>query len=1798
MAQDFGNGVSRTLSALQRQFQTVVWQASKPPLDSELNLMSQMEMNRMAEAVRSQMHSGFLLDPMNADADFVTDPAWSNWFKLGWPSSTEAAPVVWANVNGWFVPVTGTGVVDGDPANRINLYNPPATDARIDLVFLEVWQAQIAPNPSEANKPSASTVYKYGNTQFGGTNFNDEMKDPTVGYETTERVQIQYRIRTYGSGAGLGDSVDLSQYPDGLDDPTVLAQGASTDPVAGYVWTNMGDQLGDRGLWRSGVGNSQSRTDLGTVDGYAYAIPICAVFRRNSSPFVALTDSGNANQNGALDRNPVSGALTDPLQATRTFTSVALASDLVAASEGVISVTGLAGSGLDNVNINWAAMAVKIDDEIMVLQAVNTASGEIMIASITDTVNPWTGAVLTATAGRGRFGTMDTYHLAGATVEFFNFRPDSLYADGIAPQDILDLRRGVTGGEWSYEDILKHNLGRVLDGTLHSSYKQGSGTDTQGVEIIEVDTYRSKSAGTLPNQTEQLDGFDGIRQVFSDSAVVQNDVSLLLKITGGVPSLSGDSWDVAPDFSVSGFVPAAGAAWVDDTVIEITIGGSDGTTGARETSYTGDRFMRFVSPKEYWLARDEILGIAGGVHGNQKPFLMRFPGDSGSPPTAAPYGWSQPMEPYGSTANAHPGPMFPLQETEFHGPYIVLGGLANTDVPLYDTAAVTLFPGADGASNEVDLLGITLDFDTAGAWYDTVVAEISTTGITNLLLHGERNLFDLLTNGGRDRSGLSSELYITMTDTSNSENNGCFRVVGAGTIGYTWYSATNAHSIVVQRVGATASDLHTGDVVSVSFRTQYMNTQDDLSGTYPAIAIVLTDIGATTADTSNPWAGIVTSPYDGQMVLDTSILYGPSRGATARVADTLSRFTVEAPAGAGYTVLREAPENIDPDSTEFRTRTGVPEDEYYYPMQPVPCWNRLPSLGEHAPVAPDYGDGRYNFETRREAELFVDEGSKSVIFRPFQQMDMCLPLRSATGDQVPPTYDGGSPNVMGGSGLFEQDHIFAVPQEYMPRFGRQDIPIRATAGVNGPYIGINHLFGDSDATADLVRYIVGGNNNTSPVVTDSPLTITTASATGLTYGDWNASDGFQGRLYEDVNARSSDINKPMRGIQFPPFLGAARVYAVYEASDYASFGSCYTDEGFTKRTTGSYATNLLRTDADKQTLFIVKDGANDVLANHDAHTYVVPEEAIDIQLAPAWADGTVFTTFEYVVEVAVFGFDEGFINKNNYVFLRSDANLEYAPDDGLWADVRMILPAAMGGSVRGYSAYTRTVYQGDPYMTRDGATLQTADYEYRYGMVPVSDANMLNTPLQQYTTANDQIPEIPNARSLEVLASVDFWTSLGTGKMGGPVYAGTPTDAAYLFAPGTRLPESGTENPWQPTVRAFTAPQPDAAGFASVSVICNDFTTMVDQVVGFTRGTQVGALQYNAEFGPSTDAEGVAADLAAAINTMDATSGAVLSVWASAVGTECRIYSRVPGEAGSQTVVSLRPATATPTLQTGLKLSSIAPYGTGYSTSGANVTTLSLSGATDLPVNAKESFGAATPLRLTGMTERLPLGILVQDSDFIGEDPLRKGMAYEVISGGGDQSTTAVTTFSASGQENTRLSGPGGQLGMADGAILKYTAYNADTAPDGVKQFRLFRGGGSAYVLSTEDAGGPVDFTSGGFSEGDDPILKGAVLVGRAYLVRNEQEAAFSTNVTRSYGDELQMVVVTNAVYGEGLDCDSGYILDGIISPTDYGKGYAASDRYRLEGKLLVKSRAALLDPDIELAPYPPEDPADDDPCA
>ena len=1765
MAQDFGNGVSRTLSAAARQFEVVVWQADKPPLDSELNLMAQVDMERVANAVRTSMHSGFLADPLVADTDFVVSPNHSNRFFLGRQAAGEQAPILWANVNGWLVPVTGTLVPDGDTSNQVNLFPPPSSDTRIDLVFLEVWLAQVAPNPSTLNKPSSTTLYKYGNTLFGGTNLPDDLEDPSVGFETTERVQVQYRLRVYGSGSGLGASVDLSRYPDGLGDPNVLGRGGSAAPVGGFPFTNMREELGDPSLWRAGDGDATNA--LGTVDGYTYAVPVCAVFRRNTQPFTAISTSGGENQNGAVNRNPLSVPVVNPVDGAATFGALTLTADLSESATGVVAVTGLTASGFGNPNLNWSNTFIAIDGEIIGLDSVNVAGNTVTINA----------------SGRGRWGTQAAPHDAGAVVQFFNWRMDGLFSDQVAALDILDLRRTVTQGEWDYHQLLVGNLSRLLRNQLRTSYKQSgvTGGDVEGVVIPEVDSLYS--GGVAPDQTDALDGFDGIRTVFSDAAVAQSDVTVLLDAPAGagvVPNYtSGSAWEVAAGFVPDGFGTAAG--WSNGDIINLYIGGANGNSGARRTvlSAAANRIVRFLSPKEMWLSRD-----GDAMQGRQTPVTLRFIGDNGDPSVG------RATEPAAGTQAQvnHPGPVYPLPEYNFERPFIVLGGVVNNTLLVAGTAEAYASTTTASGLPEVKVTGV--NFDTPGVFFPTAGVTVNDpAACSQPLLHGTRTLYDMLTAGGTDLSGKSSEVYLVLSgDTTDPTiTNGVFRVIGAGnTAGYTTNPASASDQVVVEFIreatGPTdfvAPGPTTG--LTAELRSQYTHTLDDNGSVAgpSALTVVLTDIDGSVGGSTNPWAGLLPTPIISPMVVNTTLQYGPSRGGMSRVPDAVLRFAV-VNASFTDTFVRNSPSEFDPT---FSTVTGVPGNETYFPAQPVQTWNRLSSLGLNAPLAPAYGGLRAVFtEQDREAELFVDTGSKTVMFRPLVKREMTVVRRSAILGLVPLLY----PNThsVDPQSFFASAQGFPLPPEVMPRFGRQDTPchqVDPLAPAAGALLfGYNHLFADTVTNTDSVfNILVGGSATTS----NPSMFLQTDPASTLDYGDYGAIpgglSGYQGRLFADVNIVSSEGGQGMKGIQLPPFLGIARVYAVYDARDWNGV-SAFAADRVTPNPAG--APNLLRTDVDKQTLYFLQGGAADFTGNTDDHTYIVPENVVDIRRSNSYVAGETFSDLHYVVEFMAFGFARGFVNKNTYVLARTPLNVPSTTTGPLLPDLQMVVNAAAKYPTQAYVGYSRTVYQGDPYMTRSGSVRTPVDYQTRYGQVPVASAYAANTPIQQYTLAGDQIPETPNARALEVLAAVDFYTTLGTGKVGGRVYAGTPLDVGTLVSTGSRVPASATAPMNQSRPRVFTA-APVASPHAHVSVrVANNALVNAGDTLTLTRGVNSVTLTGGVDFSGG-NSSATAESLAAAFNADD-TAKNLLRVYAEPTGQAVNFVSMDAGVVGNTIRVSFTP-------RSGLAFygMSLAPF-----TSQAY-----LQGGVDVPANATANEYATTPVELAGLTERLPLGILMQDSDFLGEDPLHDGtssLAARV------DAVNLAANFQAPmrGQQeyNRMVGGAGSYVALADGSILEYTPYNAVLTPTGARSFRLFRGGGSAYVIGTGEApGGPVEFSAGSFPESQAPVLKGAVLVGKALLVRNYHEEAFAINDTTTEGDELQMVVLTQAIVGNGHPC--GYTLSGEISPTGYGEGYAAADRYRLVGKPMHHGHSRMAPPtDIPLAPYPAVDPNEPDPCA
>lgn len=537
MSNNLGSGVSRVLNPDGTEYVEVIWQQGKPPMDAELNLLQEIGVNYARKVVVRGTPSGWLGQDTNSSAVYTTNAQWSNWFQFGRQRAGEQKPVVWAAVNGWLLPITGTrtGTPPGSPDdtdtwNKIALDPPPtnAGDFRIDFVFLEVWQARIPPNPSNLNKPSTSAIYRYGNVEGGASFLPDDLVDPALGFETTQRVQLQYRIRVV---KGL---VGFTGYPDGFDPATVKAQGAATAPTS-FTFANMRQVLGDPGLWRAGDGVPNT---LGTVDGYVYAVPIAAVFRRNG---IVWTGDPSQNLNGAFDRNPTAVDRTG----VATFSTIpTLAVDLSA------TATSLTLASASNIPLPLTPLnpvLIKIGDEYLQYQSITTGGIMTLVPGTRGTTN----------------GSRAEAHKAGSVVEIVSGRPDGLFADQVALTDLLDLRHTVSPNGFNYHTLLEENLDRLLRGQLRTNWKR-SGGGPQGPFVFYQDKITNGSAAT---GITKLDGPDNIRQIFSDAAVLQK-IELIAKPTSAaVPVAVNETWSLALTVTQTVKVSAGGQFGAGDVLV-------------------------------------------------------------------------------------------------------------------------------------------------------------------------------------------------------------------------------------------------------------------------------------------------------------------------------------------------------------------------------------------------------------------------------------------------------------------------------------------------------------------------------------------------------------------------------------------------------------------------------------------------------------------------------------------------------------------------------------------------------------------------------------------------------------------------------------------------------------------------------------------------------------------------------------------------------------------------------------------------------------------------------------------------------------------------------------------------------------------------------------------------------------------------------------------------------------------------------------------------------------------------------
>ncbi|MEC7108982.1 MAG: hypothetical protein VXX11_03115 [Planctomycetota bacterium] len=182
-------------------------------------------------------------------------------------------------------------------------------------------KCQFAGGIDTPNKPTQDKIYRHGNVLSPeDVALSDDIRDMAVAAESTQRVQLQYRIRKTGSTEAVNHKTEC----DGFSSPSVWAQGSGEAPVENYRFLRADGesvdpdgptsalQYGrvDNGLWIAGNGSEESAEALGSVDGFVYALPICFVFRRNNAyvngsgePQKGAGFNPQHNTNGALPWN-------------------------------------------------------------------------------------------------------------------------------------------------------------------------------------------------------------------------------------------------------------------------------------------------------------------------------------------------------------------------------------------------------------------------------------------------------------------------------------------------------------------------------------------------------------------------------------------------------------------------------------------------------------------------------------------------------------------------------------------------------------------------------------------------------------------------------------------------------------------------------------------------------------------------------------------------------------------------------------------------------------------------------------------------------------------------------------------------------------------------------------------------------------------------------------------------------------------------------------------------------------------------------------------------------------------------------------------------------------------------------------------------------------------------------------------------------------------------------------------------------------------------------------------------------
>lgn len=201
-------------------------------------------------------------------------------------------------------------IVPGLVGNAITLAVTPSVPGNVT-----VSGAVFTGGATRPNRPNDTQIYPHGNTQAPeDTWIDDESVEVPLLTETSQRIQLQYRVRATGAAEGI----NFKTHPTGFTAGTIYGQGGASavDTDYPFVPADQTTTLGlssavafgelDPQLYVAGDGSETAAAALNTVDGFIYALPLGFVFRHNdvsNAPALYRGFDPINNANGAPERD-------------------------------------------------------------------------------------------------------------------------------------------------------------------------------------------------------------------------------------------------------------------------------------------------------------------------------------------------------------------------------------------------------------------------------------------------------------------------------------------------------------------------------------------------------------------------------------------------------------------------------------------------------------------------------------------------------------------------------------------------------------------------------------------------------------------------------------------------------------------------------------------------------------------------------------------------------------------------------------------------------------------------------------------------------------------------------------------------------------------------------------------------------------------------------------------------------------------------------------------------------------------------------------------------------------------------------------------------------------------------------------------------------------------------------------------------------------------------------------------------------------------------------------------------------